>query len=141
MALEELKLLAKIIERKESVRLRQRNYAVTIVAALGVAYYSPHVQLSKSAFLILAALVTVIFWVMETIYHHVEDRAIERSNRVEGSIRRLFPYDGPLIGDSLAPPSLNEQWLYFRKSAFSPRIGSPYIALLTIIAAFWIISL
>jgi hypothetical protein len=95
LARDELQILAGIIERKEQVRLRQRNWVIT----LSLAFVSDNVGLRRSEYLALALSSIMIFWLMETVYQHVEDRAIRRSRDLEQVLREGRPYDGPLISD------------------------------------------
>ena len=126
IARQELDILAKIIERKENVRLRQRNWLITIVAGLGLAYLSSDSRLSRAHFLLLVVFIVVIFWATETIYQNVEDRAIARFRDVERVLRDGHAYIGPKISESLAPPGLRQQLEYLRRTMFAPRVASPF---------------
>lgn len=140
LALEELQILAGIIERKEAVRLRQRNWVITAVSGLSIALFSKGLDVSASEYAAVALTTIVIFWLMETVYQHVEDRAIQRSKDLEGILREGRPYDGPLISESLSPRSLEEQLAYLAKTFLAPRVASPYLALTVLVVAFALLA-
>lgn len=140
VALDELHILAGVIERKEAVRLRQRNWVVTGVSGLSIAFFSSAGHIRPSEYAVVALATIMIFWLMETVYQHVEDRAIQRSRKLEEILREGRPYDGPLISESLLPRSLGEQLRYVSRTFFSPRVASPYIALVAIVIAFAILA-
>lgn len=77
---------------------------------------------------------------METVYQHVEDRAIQRSRELEALLREGRPYDGPLISESLSPRALDEQLRYVSQMFLAPRVASPYLALIAIVIAFTIVG-
>ena len=140
LARDELQPLASIIERKEQVRLRQRNWVITIVSGLSLAFVSENVGLGRGEYLALALSSIAIFWLMETVYQHVEDRAIRRSRDLEEILREGRPYDGPLISESLAPRALGEQVAYVGRTFLAPRVASPYMALTLIVLAFSLVA-
>jgi hypothetical protein len=140
VALDELQILAGIIERKEAVRLRQRNWVITAVSGLSIALFSKGVNVTASEYAAVALATIMIFWLMETVYQHVEDRAIQRSKKLEEILREGRPYDGPLISESLSPRSLKEQLMYVARTFFAPRVASPYLALIVLVAAFALLA-
>jgi hypothetical protein len=140
VALDELQILAGIIERKEAVRLRQRNWVITAVSGLSIALFSKGVNVTSGEYAAVALATIVIFWLMETVYQHVEDRAIRRSKRLEEILREGGPYDGPLISESLSPRSLKEQLTYVARTFFAPRVASPYLALVVLVVAFALLA-
>jgi hypothetical protein len=140
VALDELQILARIIERKEAVRLRQRNWVITAVSGLSIALFSKGVNVTAGEYAVVAGATIVIFWLMETVYQHVEDRAIQRSKRLEEILREGRPYDGPLISESLSPRSLKEQLMYVTRTFFAPRVASPYLALIVLVVAFALLA-
>jgi hypothetical protein len=140
VALDELQILAGIIERKEAVRLRQRNWVITAVSGLSIALFSKGANVSAGAYAAVAVATIVIFWLMETVYQHVEDRAIQRSKKLEKILREGRPYDGPLISESLSPRSLKGQLTYVAKTFFAPRVASPYLALIMLVVAFALLA-
>lgn len=140
VALDELQILAGIIERKEAVRLRQRNWVITAVSGLSIALFSKGVNVTAGKYAVVGLATIVIFWLMETVYQHVEDRAIQRSKNLEAILREGRPYDGPLISDSLSPRSLREQLVYVAKTLFAPRVASPYLALIVLVVAFALLA-
>lgn len=140
LARDELQILAGIIERKEQVRLRQRNWVITTVSGLSLAFVSDNVGLGRGEYLALALSSIMIFWLMETVYQHVEDRAIRRSRDLEQILREGRPYDGPLISDSLSPRGLVDQIGYVRRTFLAPRVASPYVALTLIVLAFSLVA-
>lgn len=133
VALDELQILAGVIERKEAVRMRQRNWVITAVSGLSIALFSKSVDIHPCEYVAVAMATIVVFWLMETVYQHVEDRAIQRSKRLEEILRDGLPYDGPLISESLSPRSLEEQLQYVARNFFAPRVASPYLALVLIV--------
>jgi hypothetical protein len=48
VALDEFRILAGVIERKEAVRLRQRNWVITAVSGLSIALFSKGVAWTPS---------------------------------------------------------------------------------------------
>ena len=140
IALEELQILAGVIGRKEAVRLRQRNWVITVVSGLTIAFFSNSSHIRAAEYAAVALATIVIFWLMETVYQHVEDRAIERTRKLEQILREGRPYDGPLISESLAPRSLAEQQRYVARMFLAPRVASPYLALIAIVIAFAIVG-
>jgi hypothetical protein len=140
VALEELQILAGVIARKEAVRLRQRNWVITVVSGLTIAFFSNNSHIRASEYAAVALATIVVFWLMETVYQHVEDRAIERTRKLEEILRDGLPYDGPLISESLAPRSFHEQQQYAARMFFAPRVASPYLALVAIVIAFAIVG-
>lgn len=136
VALDELQILAGIIERKEQVRLRQRNWVITAISGLSIAFFSDNSHIHPAEYTAVALVTVVIFWLMETVYQHVEDRAIQRSLRLEELLREGLPYDGPLISESLSPRSLEDQLRYVAHTIFAPRVASPYLALVAVVIAF-----
>lgn len=135
IALDELRILAGVIERKEAVRLRQRNWAITVVSGLSIAFLSDSAEIRTGAYVAVALATIAIFWLMETVYQHVEDRAIRRSRDLEEALREGRQYDGPLISESLSPRSVGEQLRYVARTFFAPRVASPYAALTAIVVA------
>lgn len=140
IALDELQILAGVIERKEAVRLRQRNWVVTVVSGLSIAFFSDSRHIHPGEYVAVALATVMIFWLMETVYQHVEDRAIQRSRNLEELLREGRPYDGPLISASLSPRSLTEQLRYVARTLLAPRVASPYLALMAIVIAFAILA-
>jgi hypothetical protein len=140
LARDELQILAGIIERKEAVRLRQRNWVITAVSGLSIALFSKGVDVSSGEYAAVALATIVVFWLMETVYQHVEDRAIQRSKTLEEILREGHPYDGPLISESLSPRSLKEQLTYVAKTFLAPRVASPYLALIALVVAFALLA-
>lgn len=140
VALDELRILAGIIERKEAVRFRQRNWVITAVSGLSIALFSKGVNVTPGEYAAVAMATIVIFWLMETVYQHVEDRAIQRSRNLEEILREGRPYDGPLISESLSPRSLQEQQTYVAKTFLAPRVASPYLALIVLVVAFSLLA-
>ncbi|HEV3319926.1 MAG TPA: hypothetical protein VG053_09420 [Solirubrobacteraceae bacterium] len=140
IALDELHILAGIIERKEQVRLRQRNWIITAVSGLSIAFFSDSHHISPSEYTAVTLATVVIFWLMETVYQHVEDRAIQRSRSLEELLRDGRPYDGPLISESLSPRSLKDQLGYVARTFLAPRVASPYLALVAVVITFAIVG-
>jgi uncharacterized membrane protein len=140
VALDELQILAGVIERKEAVRLRQRNWVITAVSGLSIALFSRGVDIHPPEYAAVALTTIVVFWLMETVYQHVEDRAIQRSRRLEELLRDSRPYDGPLISESLSPRSLKEQTQYVSRNFLAPRVASPYLALVLIVISFALLA-
>lgn len=140
VALDELQILAGVIERKEAVRLRQRNWVVTAVSGLSIAFFSSSRGIRPGEYAAVALAMIVIFWLMETVYQHVEDRAIQRSRELEALLRERRPYDGPLISESLSPRALDDQLRYVAHMFLAPRVASPYLALIAIVIAFTIVG-
>jgi hypothetical protein len=140
VALDELQILAGVIERKEAVRLRQRNWVITAVSGLSIALFSKGVDITAGDYAAVALATIVIFWLMETVYQHVEDRAIQRSRSLEETLREGRPYDGPLISESLSPPPLKEQLTYATRTFLAPRVASPYLALIVLVVAFALLA-
>lgn len=140
VALDELQILARVIERKEAVRLRQRNWVITAVSGLSIALFSKSVQIRPAEYAAVALTTIVIFWLMETVYQHVEDRAIQRSRRLEEILRQGQPYDGPLVSETLSPRSLGGQLKYIARTFFAPRVASPYLALMVIAVTFALVA-
>ncbi len=140
VALDELQILAGVIERKEAVRLRQRNWVITAVSGLSLALFSKGVDISPGEYAAVALATVLIFWLMETVYQHVEDRAIERSRKLEEILRHGLPYDGPLISESLSPRSMREQLTYVARTFLAPRVASPYLALIVLVVAFALVA-
>lgn len=136
LALTELEILAKIIERKEQVRLRQRNWVITAVSGLTLAFVSDKSHIDSSEYAAVTLATVTIFWLMETVYQHVEDRAIKRSRTLERILREGHSYDGPLISESLSPRSPTEQLRYVRQTFLAPRVASPYLALIVVVVIF-----
>jgi hypothetical protein len=140
VALDELQILAGVIERKEAVRLRQRNWVITAVSGLSIAFFSNSHGIQPGEYAAVTLATIVIFWLMETVYQHVEDRAIQRSRDLEALLREGRTYDGPLISESLSPKSLDEQLRYVARTFLAPRVASPYLALTVIVIAFTIVG-
>jgi hypothetical protein len=140
IALDELRILAGVIERKEGVRLRQRNWVITAVSGLSIAFFSDSHNIHPGEYAAVALATIAIFWLMETVYQHVEDRAIRRTRDLEELLRDGRPYDGPLISDSLAPRSLQEQLQYVGRTFLAPRVASPYVALIVIVIVFTVLG-
>jgi hypothetical protein len=136
IALDELQILARVIERKEAVRLRQRNWMITAVSGLSIALFSKGVDIRPGEYAAVTLATILIFWLMETVYQHVEDRAIQRSKRLEEILREGHPYDGPLISESLSPRSVKEQATYAARTFLAPRVASPYFALIVLVVTF-----
>jgi len=136
IALDELHILAGVIERKEAVRLRQRNWVITAVSGLSIAFFSDSTHIRPGEYAAVTLATVIIFWLMETVYQHVEDRAIQRSRHLEELLRDGRPYDGPLISESLTPRPLKEQLQYVAQTFLAPRVASPYLALIVMVIAF-----
>ena len=111
IAVEEWRLLQRIIARKETIVFRIRGCCYLLLVVLGAAIFHARTHLAEWILLYLAYLVALTFFAVEVGQKVALRRAIDRSRQVEHSLREGFPYDGPRLGDTLsAPAKLREVW-------------------------------
>lgn len=103
LAFKELSLLQTLIDRQEKNRLQFRGWHIGLLTATSIAFLSKDRILSNKDFLIIGSSLTIIFSFLELIFGITENRAIERSLKIEKLIREDSNYDGPRIGLSLRP--------------------------------------
>lgn len=136
--LEELRLIQNIIAQQQDLRTRAVAWSVALNTGLIIARFSDTIQLAAWVYLCVALLATALFFWLDTTYKVAEDRAIERSNQIEESIRTdpaATAYDGPKIGLSfIEPNTLSAQF----HAANNVRLwGIHAVLLLAILATFF----
>ncbi len=125
-AFAEIKILNDIVSLQETVRQKIRNWAITLVSAVSVAYLSKDIEISTHTYIIVCYSVLVLFLWADVIHRVAQSRAIKRTVQVEDCFSGQTQYDGPKIATSLSPNSnIRDQW----HALNNVRIYSVYIIL------------
>lgn len=111
LAIKELEILQRVIERQEEIRLQIRKWYIAIITALTIAFLSNEITFCKCNYVLITFIITVSFLWLEVVHRVAEQRAMNRSGIVEKQLRLGNAYDGPKINDSLSKNNNpNEQW-------------------------------
>ena len=102
LMIKEFDILQDVIKFQEDIRMKSRNWCITIISAITITFISEKISFSNLNFLIMNSVLIVLFLWLELIYRVAEKRAIIRSSYVESALRGEKKYDGPLIGKSLS---------------------------------------
>lgn len=110
IAVEELKLLQEIIGRQDILMARTKAFCITLTSALTVAYLKEDPKIIEDKeFLVVALVLALLFWFIESVYGAVEITAEKRVKTIERSFIIMNgnnqidvrDYDGPKICHSL----------------------------------------
>lgn len=131
-ATEELKLLSSIIGRIEGAIYQKQGWLFTLITGLTLALLKDNPLLSKTQFAIIAASITVIFYIADIVQRVTVHRAIKRFKQIEKFLSgKESNYTGPEISMSLGQgESIKESIGFFWKI----RVWAPYGAILLLIA-------
>jgi hypothetical protein len=138
VAVEELKILSSIIGRIESTIHQRLVWLLTLITGLALALLKEDPLISGGPFAVISILATVVFWLADGIQRVPVHRAIERSKRVEKSLRDNQGFNSPMITDSLSRGGVN--WREFKDVAFRLRVISLYLATIVVVLIIWSIS-
>lgn len=131
-AMDEIKILQGIIADQEGNRLKLRNWGISLLSILTVAFLSEDaLRIHPLSYFVIAMAFVGLFYLLE-IYHAVaEYRAMDRSRAVEDCLRqRRRAYHGPLIGISLIQRFKKGE---LKKIARLRRIYLPYLVMSSVI--------
>lgn len=136
LAITEIQMVQQVIQQQTDLRNRIVAWSVTLNTAIVVALSSQTIQLSKERYLIVAVVVTLVFFWLDTIHKVTENRAIDRSNAIESYLRGEGGYNGPQLGLSLSKPNTLAQQIRVAKLV---RVWGPHVGLLaTILGAYFV---
>lgn len=133
--IKELEIMQGIIARQEEMRMQCRNWYITIVTALTVAFFSKEVSLGQRHYLLITLVLAASFLWLEVIHRVAEQRAMDRGLLIEQALRKEVVYNGPSIGESFKDASTKGEQL---KALNNIRLYATYLllSLLAIIVSF-----
>lgn len=125
--LEELRQIQSIIARHEDHAFKVRGVLYALLSALTLPLFADKRVITGQSFLILSAIVVVLFLIVELVHRGIVRLAIERGAKVEEILRDGTPYDGPRIALSLGQSRLVEMMI---SELCLPSTAVHYVALL-----------
>lgn len=127
LAIEELRILQSIIQHQVDIGFRIKSWCVTLVSLLSVALLSTDAgsgaEISPAVYVLGSTTLILLFMWLDAAHRVAGRRAKDRSAAVEQQIRTGQPYDGPLIGESIAIPTTVRHQL---RDLAKVRLWGPY---------------
>lgn len=137
-AVEELKILSSIIGRIENAIYQKQGWLFTLITGLTLALIKEKPLIDKIQFAAISIFITIIFFIADLVQRVPVSRAIQRSRKVETSLRENKDFDSPLISKSLSDGNNAKD---FFKNAIRIRVYALYLGIILAIAIIYFIAL